>query len=217
MSPELPIGYTSHEELAHRITHGVGLAGSLAVLPWLAYTAVAAGDTWRLVSGLIFGGSALLLFSTSVMYHSSVQPARRLLWRRLDHAAIYVLIAGSYTPFTLGVLRGGWGWTLFGLIWALAIIGVVAKTTRLGFRYHRTSVALYLLMGWLAIIAVRPLSQQLTSFQLAWLGAGGLLYTAGVPFYLWKTRPFAHAAWHVFVLAGVACHAVAVASVMTAR
>ena len=211
-----PIVYTSREELANRVTHAVGLAGSLAVLPWLAFTAAVAGDTWRLVSGLVFGLSALVLFATSVMYHSSTDPARRLLLRRFDHAAIYLLIAGTYTPFTLGVMRGGWGWSLFGLVWGLAILGIVAKTSRFGFRFHRTSVALYLLMGWLVIIAARPMMQHLTLFQLAWLAAGGLFYTAGVPLYMWKTRPFAHAAWHVFVLAGVACHAVAVGSVMTA-
>ena len=209
------LAYTSAEERAHRLTHAAGIAASLAMIPWFAYTAAVAGDARRLVGGVVFGVCALLLFTTSVLYHSCIEPQRRLLLRRLDHAAIYLLIAGTYTPFTLGVLRGGWGWTLFGLIWGLALIGIAAKTTSFGFRFHKASVALYVLMGWLVVIAARPLMQSLTPAELGWLLAGGLLYTAGVPFYLWKTRAYSHAAWHLFVLAGLACHAVAVASVMT--
>jgi hemolysin III len=215
--PTTALAYSTGEERAHRLTHAVGILASLAVIPWLAYAALSSGDAWRLVSGIIFGVSALLLFTTSVLYHSSADPQRRLLLRRMDHAAIYLLIAGTYTPFTLGVLRGGWGWTLFGLIWSLALLGIIAKTTRLGFRFHKTSVALYVLMGWLVVVAARPLMAALTTAELAWLLAGGLCYTVGVPFYLWKRRRFTHAAWHLFVLAGMGCHAVAVSSVMTLR
>jgi hemolysin III len=132
----------------------------------------------------------------------------------LDHSAIYLLIAGTYTPFTLGVLHGAWGWTLFGVTWGLAVLGILAKTTDFGFRFHKTSVLLYLVMGWIVIVAIRPLIESLTRFQLSWLVAGGVAYTLGVPFYLWKGRRYTHAIWHAFVLMGVACHFVVVFSVM---
>jgi hemolysin III len=207
--------YTAREELANRVTHTLGILASAAFIPWLVWTAASSGDAWRLVGGTIFGVSALVLFTTSVLYHSATNPARRLLLRRLDHAAIYVLIAGTYTPFTLGVMRGGWGWGLSGVIWSLALLGIAAKATNLGFRFHKTSVLLYVAMGWLVVVAARPMMQALTPVELGWLAAGGLFYTAGVPFYLWKRRRYTHAAWHGFVLAGVACHFVAVLSVMS--
>ncbi len=209
--------YSRREELAHSLTHAAGIVASLVAIPWLAWTALTAGDTWRLVSGVIFGASALLLFTNSVLYHSSTDERRRLLLRKLDHSAIYVLIAGTYTPFTIGVLRGTWGWTLFGVVWSLALLGIVAKTTKFGFRFPRTSLALYLVMGWLVVVAVRPMMQSLTGFEISWLLAGGLAYTAGVPFYAWKNRPYMHAVWHLFVLAGVICHFIAVLSMMTVR
>ena len=165
------------------------------------------------LGGLAFGLSALLMFSTSVLYHAARDPRWRLVLRRLDHAAIYLLIAGTYTPFTLGVLRGAWGWSIAGVVWGLAVLGIVFKTTRLGFRYHKTSVLLYVAMGWLVIVAIGPLTRALDGFELGWLFAGGLCYTGGVAFYVWKSRPYTHAVWHLFVLAGVACHFVAVASV----
>jgi len=207
--------YTPREELAHCLTHGLGIAASLAAIPCLAWTALHGGDTWRLVSGVIFGASALLLFTTSVSYHAATDPPLRTLLRRFDHCAIYVLIAGTYTPFMLGVLRGGWGWTFFGLVWGMALLGIIAKTTSLGFRYHKTSVLLYVVMGWIIVIAARPLMRVLTPSELMWLMAGGLFYTAGVPFYLWKSQRYSHAVWHAFVLAGVACHFVAVLGVMS--
>lgn len=209
--------YSRREELAHSFTHGLGIVASLVAIPWLALTALATGDTWRLVSGVVFGASSLLLFTTSVLYHSSTDERRRLLLRKFDHSAIYVLIAGTYTPFTIGVLRGTWGWTLFGVVWSLALLGIAAKTTKFGFRFPRTSLALYLVMGWLVVVAARPMMQSLTGFEITWLLAGGLAYTAGVPFYMSKQRPYMHAVWHVFVLAGVICHFVAVLSMMTVR
>jgi len=207
--------YSRREELFHSLTHACGIAASLVAIPWLAWVALASGDTWRLVSGVIFGASALLLFTNSVLYHSSTDERRRLLLRKFDHSAIYLLIAGTYTPVTIGVLRGAWGWSLFGVVWGLAVLGIAAKTTRLGFRFPRVSVALYLVMGWLVVVAARPMMETLTGYQIGWLLAGGLAYTAGVPFYLWKSRPYMHAVWHVFVLAGVTCHFVAVLSMMT--
>jgi hemolysin III len=205
--------YSAREEWLNCAVHVVGIVASLVALPVLVVTARRSGDPWLLAGGLAFGLSALLMFSTSSLYHATTNPQTRLRLRRVDHAAIYLLIAGTYTPFTLGVLRGGWGWSLAAVIWTLAVLGIVFKTTSLGFRFHRTSVALYVAMGWLAVVAVKPLMQRLSTLELGWLVAGGLCYTLGVAFYVWKSRPYTHAIWHVFVLAGVACHFVTVLSI----
>ena len=205
--------YTRGEEWASCAVHGLGILASVIAIPWLAMLALEGRDRWLLAGGLAFGLSALLMFTTSVLYHATRDPRWRLVLRRLDHAAIYLLIAGTYTPFTLGVLKGAWGWSIAGVVWGLAVLGIVFKTTRLGFRFHKTSVLLYVAMGWLVIIAIQPLMGVLDGFELAWLVAGGLCYTGGVVFYVWKSRPYTHAVWHLFVLAGVACHFVAVVSV----
>jgi hemolysin III len=205
--------YSAREERINCGVHLAGVVASLVALPLLVSAGVRSGDPWLLAGGLAFGLSALLMFSTSVLYHAATDPAARLRLRRMDHAAIYLLIAGTYTPFTLGALRGAWGWSLAAVIWSLALLGIVFKTTSLGFRFHRTSVLLYVLMGWIAIVAVKPLMRQLSALELGWLLAGGLCYTGGVAFYLWKNRPYTHAVWHGFVLAGVACHFVAVLSI----
>jgi hemolysin III len=209
--------YSRGEELAHCATHGLGVVASLAGIAWLLAAAVANGASpWRASGGVIFGASALLLFTTSVLYHATTSPRLRPRLRLLDHSAIYVLIAGTYTPFALGVLDGTWGWTLFGLVWGLALAGIIAKLT-VGFRFPLASTVLYVAMGWIGIVVARPLMQSLSPSELAWIVAGGLAYTAGVPFYLWKGRRYSHAVWHLFVLAGVACHFVAVLSVMSPR
>ncbi len=205
--------YSRPEEFAHALTAGLGIAACAVAIPWLAW--VSFGDPWRLGTGLVFGVTALGMFVTSVVYHWARSPERKAMLRKLDHSAIYLLIAGTYTPFALVALRGAWGWALFGVVWAIALFGVVAKTT-IGFRYPKLSVGLYLGMGWIAVIATKPLVESLTSAQLGWLIAGGLLYTGGVPFYVWKSRRYTHAVWHLFVLGGVACHFVAVLSVVTA-
>lgn len=205
--------YIRGEEIANCAVHGLGIAASLVAIPWLVLEAWGTDDPWLLAGALAFGLSALLMFSTSVLYHSTSDPGSRFRLRKVDHAAIYLLIAGTYTPFTLGAMKGVWGWTIAGIVWALAVLGIAFKTTRLGFRFPRASVALYLLMGWIVVIAVKPLLQNLTTHELTWLVAGGLCYTGGVAFYLWKSRPYTHAIWHVFVLAGVACHFVAVLSI----
>ena len=209
--------YSSDEERANVVTHVVGIVASLAAIPWLTWTAWQYGDPWRLAGGALFGFSALLLFTTSVLYHAAHEPRRRVLLRRFDHSAIYLLIAGTYTPFTLGLMRGHWGWTLFIAVWTLALLGIAVKTTNLGFRFHKTSVLLYVVMGWLIVLAGRPAMQVMSAHQLTWLVAGGLCYTGGVVFYLWKGRRYMHAVWHGFVLAGVACHFVAILSIMDAR
>jgi hemolysin III len=136
--------------------------------------------------------------------------------RKLDHSAIYLLIAGTYTPLTLVAMERPWGLVLFGVIWTLAVFGVVAKTT-LGFRYPKLSVALYVIMGWVAVVALKPIIAALSTSEFAWLVAGGVVYTAGVPFYVWKSRRYTHALWHLFVLGGVACHFAAVLSIVTPR
>jgi hemolysin III len=194
------------------MTAGLGLVACVIAIPWLVLAA--AGDAARLIAALVFGASALAMFVTSVIYHWERDPARKLTLRKLDHAAIYLLIAGTYTPFTLIALRGALGWTLFGVAWAIAAFGIAAKTA-VGFRFPRLSTLLYLGMGWMGMLAIKPLATSLSGPELAWLVAGGLLYTAGVPFYVWKTRRFTHAVWHLFVLGGVACHFVAVLSVVS--
>jgi hemolysin III len=151
-----------------------------------------------------------------VFYHRERNLERKVTLRKLDHAAIYLLIAGTYTPFTLLAMRYPWGWVLFGVVWTLAIVGIAAKLT-VGFRFPRLSTFMYLGMGWVGIFAIGPMTENLSNAELAWIIAGGLTYTAGVPFYVWKSRRYMHAVWHLFVLGGVACHFAAVLSVVGGR
>lgn len=206
--------YSRPEELAHALTAGLGIVACAIAIPWLAWAA--AGDALRLAGAMVFGTTALAMFTTSVVYHWEREPARKHRLRKLDHSAIYLLIAGTYTPFTLVAMQGAWGWSLFGVVWTLAVLGIVAKTT-VGFRYPRLSTLLYLGMGWLIVVAIKPLRESLTAAEIAWIAAGGLLYTGGVPFYIWKTRRYTHALWHLFVLGGVACHFAAVLSLVSGR
>jgi hemolysin III len=206
--------YSRPEELAHTLTAGLGIVACAVAIPWLAWAA--AGDPWRLAGAMVFGTSAMAMFVTSVIYHWERAPERKQRLRKLDHSAIYLLIAGTYTPFTLVAMNGAWGWSLFGVVWTLAALGIIAKTT-VGFRYPRLSTVLYLGMGWLIVIAINPLRENLTAAEFGWIAAGGLLYTGGVPFYIWKSRRYTHAVWHLFVLAGVACHFAAVLSLVSAR
>ncbi len=197
------------EELANALTHGSGLAASLIGLPFLVWVARAHGDRLQIIACAIFAVTLVLLYGASTLYHAlPVSPTKQLL-RTVDHVAIYLVIAGSYTPFVLGLLRGAWGWTLFGLVWGLAVAGTLYKLL-LGFRFPRFSTWLYLGMGWLAVVAVGPLTRVLPPAGLAWIVAGGLCYTAGVVFYVRDHRPYHHAAWHLFVVAGSACHYIAV-------
>lgn len=198
------------EELANSIIHGAALLGSLAAFPVLLFAAAAHGDRWQIVSGAIFGATLILLYLSSTLYHAwPPGPAKRGL-RVLDHSAIYLLIAGTYTPFMLGALRGPWGWSLLIIIWSLALLGILAKCT-IGFRLPRLSTVLYLAMGWLVVVAVGPLIKYVSPSGIAWLVAGGLCYTAGVAFYATDGRlRYGHAIWHLFVAAGSSCHFVAV-------
>jgi len=197
-------------EVANTITHAVGVALALAGLAVLVTIASLHGNPRQVVSYSIYGVTLVLLYAASTAYHGIQLPRVRRLLRTLDHAAIYLLIAGTYTPFSLISLRGAWGWSLFGVIWALAAIGVVFKIFFIG-RFSRTSTLVYLGMGWLALIAARQLFANLPSQGLVLLFAGGLCYTVGVLFFaLNRKLRFNHAIWHLFVLAGSACHFFAV-------
>ena len=209
-STRQPRAQSIGEERANAVTHGAALLASIAALPVLVIAALRRDDPWQVVGGALFGASLVLLYLASTLYHALPGERVKRLMRVLDHSAIYVLIAGTYTPFTLGVLRGPWGWTLLAIIWTLACLGVLAKCT-VGFRYPRLSTALYVGMGWLVVVAIGPLVTQLSTAGLAWLIAGGACYTGGVAFFLSDQRlRYGHAIWHLFVVAGSACHFVAV-------
>ncbi len=197
------------EELANALTHGSGLAASLVGLPLLVWVASVQGDVRQIVACSIFATTLVILYAASTIYHALPTSRAKRVLRVIDHVAIYLLIAGSYTPFTLGVLRGAWGWTLFGLVWALAALGVLHKTL-LGFRFPRLSTLMYLGMGWLAVVAIGPLARALPPAGLAWLLAGGLCYTVGVGLYARDHLPYRHTLWHLFVVAGSGCHYAAV-------
>jgi len=196
---------TRREELANALIHGTGLAASLVGLPALILVADARGSTRQVVACAVFAATLVILYGASTLYHALPASKPKRVLRVIDHSAIYLLIAGSYTPFTLGVLSGTLGWTLFGVIWGLAAFGILYKTV-MGFRFPRLSILLYVGMGWLAVVAIVPLARALPWEGLAWLVAGGLCYTAGVPFYLRDRLRYRHAVWHLFVLAGSACH-----------
>jgi hemolysin III len=199
----------SGEEVANVLSHGLGLLLAIAATPILIVGAVARGGPGDIVGSSVFGASMVLLYLSSTGYHAAHPGTLRERLQRVDHAAIYLLIAGTYTPFTLGVLGGGWGWTLFGLVWGAATVGVVAKLA-FGARYARLSTAMYLAMGWLVLIAARPLVRAMPVEGLVWLLAGGAFYTVGVAFYSARRMPYSHFVWHLFVLAGSICHFFAV-------
>ena len=198
------------EEIANSVSHGVALLAALVATPVLIIAAVRRGDTAGLVGASVFAFTMLLLYLTSTLYHALARNRAKPVFRILDHGAIFLLIAGTYTPFTLGALRGPWGWTLFGLVWGLAVAGIVLKAVA-GVRFPKLSTYLYLAMGWLALIAIRPLWLHVPAWGFFWLLAGGLAYTAGVVFYATDERiRYHHFIWHLFVVAGTACHFVAV-------
>ena len=196
------------EEAANAITHGLGLLLSIIGTPALIMAARAREDTLATVGATIYGASLILLYTASTLYHVVSHRVMKFRLRLLDHVAIYLLIAGTYTPFTFGVLRGAWGWSLFATVWALAIIGALGKL-RFRFRNERISTLLYVLMGWVAIVAIRPMLSSMQIPGLVLLGAGGVLYTGGVVFYRQK-HSWSHPVWHLFVLGGSACHYFAV-------
>lgn len=198
------------EELANCLLHGAGALASVVALPVLISAATGHRDALHLIGSAVFGVTLVLLYLASTIYHALPTCAAKRTFRVIDHSAIYLLIAGTYTPFAFGALRGPWGWTLLGVVWTLAIAGIIAKLT-LGFRHPRLSTALYLAMGWAGVLLAEPLLAHMSLAGILWLLAGGLFYTGGVVFFAIDTRlRYAHAAWHVFVLAGSACHFLAV-------
>ena len=197
------------EEVANSVSHGGGLALAIVAAPILIVMTIRAGTAWNAIGVSVFAGTMILLYLASTLYHALTHNKAKRLFRLLDHGAIFLLIAGTYTPFTLGVMRGPWGWTLFGLVWGLAILGLTMKAI-LGARYTWLSVALYLTMGWLVLIAAPQVWQRVPLSGLIWLLAGGIAYTAGVGFFAAQRLRYSHLAWHVFVLAGTICHFFAV-------
>ncbi len=202
-------GYTAAEELANSLTHGLGLLLALVGLVVLVVSAELRGGVRQIVGCAVFGASLVLLYTSSTLYHSVRAPRAKRLLRTLDHSAIFLLIAGTYTPFTLVTLHGPWGWWLFGVVWSLAVAGI---TLRLVLRRRPTALflSLYLAMGWCVVFALRPLFAAIGPAGGALLVAGGLAYSIGVPFYVWRRLPYHHAVWHAFVLAGSALHYAAV-------
>ena len=199
------------EEIANSVSHGVGVALRLSFgAPFLIVAATRHGGAANVVGACVFAATVLLLYFASTLYHAVPHPRAKRLLKKLDHGAIYLLIAGTYTPFTLGVLGGPWGWTLFGLVWTLAIIGVALKAfDRIS--HPVWSTALYLVMGWLALIAAKPMLASVATPGLVLLAAGGLCYTLGVAFFALDSRlRYGHFVWHLFVIAGTTCHFFAV-------
>jgi len=204
-----PAEYTLAEELTHAITHGAGVILSIAGLTWMLFLSIAAADPWRITASAIYGASLIALFLASTLYHAWPASPRKHLFKLLDHCAIYMLIAGTYTPFVLVAMRNDIGWWLFGAIWALATAGILTKLW-LRHRYPKLSLFSYLAMGWLVVIAAPQLSAAIGTDAMTWVVAGGLCYTVGALFYAATRLPYNHAIWHVFVLGGGVCHFLAV-------
>jgi hemolysin III len=201
---------TLGEEVANSLSHGMALLAAAAAVPFLILASAQHGSAANVVGASVFAATMVLLYSASMLYHAVPHPRAKRLFKKLDHGAIYLLIAGTYTPFTLGPLSGPWGWTLFGLVWALAVVGMTLKAfDRLS--HPVLSTGLYLTMGWLAVIALEPLFTRIATPGLILLAAGGLAYTLGVVFFALDSRlRYAHFVWHLFVVAGTTCHFFAV-------
>jgi hemolysin III len=201
---------SSEEDIANSISHGFGLVAVLVAAPFLVLHAVRQGDAGFIAGASIFAATMILLYLASTLYHALPVGRAKRVFRVIEHSAIFLLIAGTYTPFTLGVLRGTWGWTLLGLVWGLAMLGVTLKVlSRL--THPVLTTGLYLFMGWLIVIAIQPLSERIPFSGLLWLVGGGLAYTLGVIFYALDSRlRYGHFVWHLFVMAGTACHYFAV-------
>ena len=196
--------YTAGEEIAHALTHGVGIVLAIAGLTVMVARATLYGNAWHIVGAAIFGATLVLMYTASTLYHSipgKTLPRTKKVLRVVDHSSIYLLIAGSYTPFTLVTLNGPWGWSLFATVWTLALVGVVFKVFATG-RYEKLSLAIYLGMGWCVVVAIKPLLRSLETGGLVLMLLGGLSYTGGVAFYVWERLRYHHAIWHGFVLGG---------------
>ncbi|HOC95161.1 MAG TPA: hemolysin III family protein [Candidatus Cloacimonadota bacterium] len=201
LSPRQSLG----EEIANSITHGTGVGLSIAALVILVVFAAKRSDVWKVVSFSIYGATLISMYLCSTLYHAFRNPKLKRFFRILDHSNIFLLIAGTYTPVTIGTIRGGWGWTLFGVIWGLAILGINLKIFALG-KLKWLSILIYILMGWMILIAINPLRKTMDSTFLAWMLIGGACYTLGVLFYLFRKLPYHHSIWHLFVLGGSISH-----------
>jgi hemolysin III len=196
---------SSKEEIANAITHGIGVGLAVAALVILVVHAARINDTWKVVSFSIYGATLITLFLSSTLYHAFFDPYVKRFFRILDHSSIFLLIGGTYTPVVIGPMRGGWGWALFGTIWGLTIIGICLKI----FAMHKlkwVSLVVYLLMGWIILIAIKPLLSCVSTAFIVWMLLGGLAYSLGVIFYTARKLPYHHAIWHLFVLGGSICH-----------
>ncbi len=200
------------EELANSISHGLGLLAGLVGAPILMFAAWRGGDRFFFLGTAVFTAAMLLVYLGSTLYHAWPRGAIKSVFQVIDHSAIFLLIAGTYTPFTLGPLRGPWGWSILVLVWGLAIFGVIMKSVHGTERRTKLFMGLYLGMGWLVVIAFQPLLRHVPLSSLAWLVAGGLAYTGGVYFFVSKRTRYTHFVWHLFVLLGTACHFLAVFS-----
>lgn len=207
--PMQPPPYSSREEVANSISHGLGLLLALVALPILVLAAIEVGNVRFLVGVSVFGGTMVLLYLASTLYHSISHETAKQLFRVFDHTAIFLLIAGSYTPFSLGVLHGPWGWSMLAIVWTLAIIGITLKI-RKQTRHSRISIVLYVIMGWLAVIAVKPIVMLIPVPGILLILAGGLAYTGGLAFFAAQRIRYNHFIWHLFVIAGTTCHFFAV-------
>lgn len=201
--------YSAAEELANSITHGIGLLIGIAVLVVLVVFASLRKGVWEIVSVSIYGATFILLFLASTLYHSATKEKAKRVLKVIDHSAIYLLIAGTYTPFALVPLRGALGWSIFGAIWSAALLGIFFKAFFTG-RFKAVSLISYLFMGWFCVVAVKPLYRELNTAGFAFLVAGGLCYSVGAVFYAWNALKWSHAVWHLFVLAGSLCHFISV-------
>jgi hemolysin III len=201
--------YSIAEEIANSLTHGVGAVLSVAGLVVLVVLAAARGSAWHVVGSAVFGTTLVVLYTASAVYHGVQAPRAKAVLRAIDHSAILLLIAGTYTPFTLVNLRGPWGWTLFGVIWGLALLGIAFQLATSGER-RGLAIALYVAMGWAVVVATKPLLALVPAGGLLLLLGGGVAYTGGLGFYAWRRLPYHHAVWHVFVLIGSALHFLAV-------
>ena len=208
MSDSMPT-LSASEEIANSISHGLGLILAIIALPILVVSAMRVGSTHFMVGASVFGATMVLLYLASTLYHSIAHEQTKRLCRLFDHSAIFLLIAGTYTPFTLGVLRGAWGWTLLVIIWALAITGIVVKALPRT-RHSWISMVLYLVMGWLAVVAIKPIFQLVPMPGILLIFAGGVAYTSGLAFFAARRLRYSHFIWHLFVIAGTAFHFFAV-------
>lgn len=203
------MGYSVTEDVLSAITHGIGAVLGIVGLVMLVLRGLENGDAYQIVAGSIFGISLVFAYLSSTLYHSFRIPSIRLVLRKLDHCAIYVLIAGTYTGLMLGAIRGAWGWSYFGVTWAIALVGILLKVFRMG-QYPRLFIATYLIMGWLCLIGIYPLFKHLPRESFYLMVAGGFIYSIGAIIYSLKKIPYTHVIWHFFVMGGSLTHYLAI-------